>query len=105
MTENLDFAEFIGSMRINAWVREPGINLYVRRSWRSTSGDYHLANMAADIPGAGALTAFLNTYEPRFRFYIENIMEDRLRPFFLKRGYTYTTNDYPRCMIGPERKP
>jgi hypothetical protein len=85
----MSFDEFVvfRSMR-NSWVQEPGIELYVRRSIPSRGTDFDLANMNADRPGSGALTAFLDKYEPLYSFYIENLLNPRLVPYFEKRGYT-----------------
>lgn len=92
----------------SAWTVEPGpLALYVRRALHPDV-DFDLANMNAKTPGKGALTAFLDKYEPHYVFRIENILNKRLVPFFLKRGYTIVPNPhdpenaYP-CLIGPRR--
>jgi len=70
----------------NAWVREPGIDLYVRKSIRK-GVDIDLSNMEADEPGQGALTKFLDKYEPRHVFCVENIHNPRLPAYLERRGY------------------
>lgn len=83
----MTFEQFVKSGPSNAWVREPGIELYVRRSLPSRGTDFDLANMNANPPGVGALTRFLDKYEPQYTFYIENIHNERLIPYFKRRGY------------------
>ena len=72
----MNFKEFTESGLPNAWVKEPGVNLYVRNTkhlpFRST--DFDLANLNAVHPGHGAFTRFLDAHEPNFTFFIENIM-------------------------------
>lgn len=87
----------------NAWVREPGLSIYVRRpTGFSHDADYELASMEADVPGNGALTSFLEMNEKSASFYVENILNDRLIPFFEKRGYRIVgagRNEPDVCMI------
>ncbi len=105
----INFAVFAASQWVNTWLTEPGIALYVRRTpepLKFQRGDFQLATLRAHKPGSGALTAFLDRYEPTNQFFIENIMADRLRDFFKRRGYDYApsrhASEYPYCMIGPE---
>jgi hypothetical protein len=85
------FEEFAHSRRPHwgrADVVEPGIKIYVRRSAMLVhAADFELASLNATVPGGKALTRFLDKYEPRFSFLVENIHEPRLVPFLLKRGY------------------
>lgn len=87
----------------NAWVRESGLSIYVRRpTGFSHDADFELASMEADIPGNGALTSFLEKNENSASFYIENILNDRLVPFLEKRGYRIVGvghNELDVCMI------
>ena len=84
----MDFQRFIESKMRNAWIVEPGIEIYVRISLPSRGTDYDLATAVAASTGRGALTRFLDTWEPRYSFYIENVLDpDRLGKFFLNRGY------------------
>lgn len=74
----------------NQWLYEPGLRLYVRISYplfRPAGVDFDLASMEAEEPGRGALTRFLDRYEARHGFYVENCLNDRLVPYLLRRGY------------------
>jgi hypothetical protein len=89
----MNFDQFrLGMWPRNAWIREPGIRIYVRRSIPGRETDIDLANMEATTPGKGALTAFLDRYEPTHRFYIEQIVNPRLGDFFARRGYQWVDN-------------
>lgn len=97
----INFDDFVKHNYSNTWIKQPGISLYVRKSHRGA--DYEIGNMNAVIPGRKSLTAFLNLYEPQYRFYIEQIFNERLIPYFEKRGYTIIgTYDTPH-MIGPAK--
>jgi hypothetical protein len=98
----MNFEKFVASGFRNAWIEEPGIDLYVRRGWwPETRGDYELGNLQAHKPGKGALTKFLDKYEPKYRFFIENILENpRLEEYFKRRGYMQTDSIIP-CYLGP----
>ena len=80
------FDHFLKDIWRNAWVREPGIELYVRKSIRK-GVDIDLANMNADVLGQGALTRFLDKYEPHHVFCVENIHNPRLPAYLERRGY------------------
>ena len=82
----LTFQAFLASKYRNAWVQEPGIEIYVRRSIR-IGVDIDLANMNADTMGSGSLTKFLDKYEPDLVFCVENIHNPRLPAYFKRRGY------------------
>jgi len=74
----------------NQWLYEAGLRIYVRVShplFRPTEVDFDLANMDADEPGQGALTRFLDRYEPRFGFYVQNCLNERLVLYLQRRGY------------------
>ncbi len=85
----MTFDEFVGTKLRNAWVKEPGmLNLYVRRSLPITGTDFDLANVNCEHPGCGALTRFLDKYEPRHTFFVENVLSERLRDYLIRRRYT-----------------
>lgn len=90
-----DFEAFLKSKLQNAWVLEPGISIYLRKTGSNpyTNCDFDLANMNAKVLGSGSLTKFLDKFEPRFTFRIENILNDRLVPYFQQRGYVITNPD------------
>jgi hypothetical protein len=82
----------------NAWIREPGLNIYVRKTFRLRDSVTHtvdLANVTADVPGSGSLTKFLDRYEPGHIFYLENVFETRLREYYERRGYVIVNNYFP----------
>ena len=82
----MDFLEFVKSDLRNLWISEKGIDIYVRKPTKY-SNYYDLANMNAQTQGQGALTCFLNSYEPIYNFRVENIHNLRLIPYLEKRGY------------------
>lgn len=84
----MNLESFLKSKLRNAWIREPGISLYVRKSIHPDV-DIDLASLEADIPGKGALTAFLNRYEKQFVFRVESILNERLEHYLKNRGYSY----------------
>ena len=89
----MNFEQFVKSKMRNAWIYEPGIKLYVRVSLPSRGTDYDLAAMLATLRGRGALTRFLDTWEPTHSFYIENVLRpERLGKYFLGRGYREVFN-------------
>lgn len=84
----MNFSKFIALDFKNAWIKEPGLDIYIRKCLLPTRcADYELANMTATRPGKGALTVFLDKYEPLYSFYIENVLEQRLVDYFSRRGY------------------
>jgi len=83
----MNFTNFLDSRFRNFWINEPGIDIYVRRSIRK-GVDIDLANMNADTMGTGALTNFLDKYEPNLVFCVENIHNPRLPAYLKRRGYT-----------------
>jgi hypothetical protein len=99
------FKNFSESEFRNAWVMEyETLRLYIRRSPPSMKhrwGDFQLASMINEKPGTGLLTRFLDTWEPKYQFYIENILNPRLFEYFKRRGYTILEEKEPQCMLGP----
>lgn len=96
----MTFEEFIDYRGHSQWVREPGINIYMRKPLIASHGDIELANMSADSPGKGALTRFLNKYESICRFYVENIFNERLIAYLERRGYRITISNGQVCALG-----
>jgi len=99
-----NFQRFYDCKRIrNRHIREPGLWLYVRRSNVYRSAKYgvlfDLANMTADVPGKGALTAFLDAWEPKVGFFVESILNERLVAYLLRRGYAFTN---PKVEFSPD---
>lgn len=99
----MTFLQFTRTKMRSAWLRERGgLSLYVRRSFWPTR-DYELANMSADVPGRGALTRFLDRYEPRFQFYVEAVLNPRLIAYLARRGYRciYCHTGECTCLLAP----
>lgn len=75
-----------------AWVREVnGLTLYVRKPSNVPQMEMtwyvQIGNMQSDNPGSGALTQFLDEHEPNYKFWFENIYNNRLPAYLAKRGY------------------
>jgi len=82
----MNFLAFTRSTVRNAWIREKGINIYVRDSIHPGI-DYDLANLDADKPGAGAFTRFLDKFDKLYTFKVELIHNERLIGYLERRGY------------------
>jgi hypothetical protein len=107
----VNFETFIKLNLRNEWLQEyRSLRLYVRKTpegFKDKWGDYQLASMTSNIPGSGLLTRFLNRYEKKYQFYIENILNPRLITFFEKRGYKVVNDPLKQgspCMMGPKPK-
>lgn len=102
----MNFAQFVANKDLDrAWIRERGIDLYVRRSILPGRGQFEIANMLAKRPGKGSLTRFLDMYEPQYSFFIENVLEPRLEAYLMRRGYHVHPGhtEWPRSFInGPK---
>jgi hypothetical protein len=84
------FQDFVDSDFFNRseWVKEFGVRIYVRKPVSALhSADFEIANIEADNPGRGNLTKFLNEYEPKYSFLYENVMNERLLAYLVRRGY------------------
>ena len=90
----MNLLEFSRSPLRSIWLKEPGLNAYVRKSLYPGI-DIDLANLDALNPGNGALTLFLDTYEPDFTFRVESIHNERLVCYLERRGYTRMKTDSP----------
>lgn len=97
------FDDFVASNLRNCKVTQDGLLLYVRRPFgKRHNADFELAGIDALVPGSGALTAFMNKYGNHYNFFVENILEPRLVPFFERFGYRIVgehLNDPDCCMI------
>lgn len=95
-----DFATSTNKWIRNEIIREPGLTIYVRRSVfgtrhiRGEGVDFDLANLSARKPGNGALTRFLDKYEPQYGFYVELIHNPRLAKYLERRGYVIHSEVY-----------
>jgi hypothetical protein len=82
----MTFDDFLGIPEIhNAWLRENGLQLYVRKSL-PYKGLIELANVNAEKMGKGAFTAFLDRIE-HLPLKVENVISDRFADFFRRRGW------------------
>jgi len=93
--------EFLESPFRNQWLKEPGIQVYVRKPLPGKPYDIELATLNAKHPGKGACTRLLNRLEPKLSIYIENVLEPRFAAYFERRGYQRINNAYggPPCYI------
>ena len=103
----MNLTQFTADYRLrNAWLREPNMSVYVRRSVRILGNNrdivpcLDLASVEVDESkrGTGILTKFLRRFEAEAKslkraVYVESIQEPRLREFLLKNGYTLTGRD------------
>lgn len=80
----------------NGWVHGGGLKLYLRRGYHMINDEITMcidvANVAADNPGNGAFTAFLDWLEPSVALhsgvvFVENILSPRLHQYLEARGY------------------
>lgn len=93
----------------NAWIQEPHMKIYVRRSKRSL--DVHLIESCLDLAsvevsekyrGKGLFTKFVERFEQAAEdldrtVFVESILEPRLVGFFEGRGYKQMDNSTPTC--------
>jgi hypothetical protein len=104
----MNLHEFLSSNKRNAWIEEPGLEIYVRRTIRFLGSRkveiLDIANVSAEKPGQGYFTEFLShaeviTNSLGISIYIENIMDERFEHFFIKRGYKKVTKEYPPSYV------
>lgn len=105
-----------GTLR-NAWLYEPGIQVYVRISARMLGGvrvrALDIANVAVDVDGIGTFTAFLGRAEALRGFdtvFVENVLNEKLAASLAKRGYSHTedfggTPSFYKSIVLPAKKP
>lgn len=87
----MNFEQFLASPLRNAWIKEPGLHIYIRRSIRK-GADIDLAALKATRPGKGKLTAFLDKYESKYVFFVECIFNARLVGYLERRNYVIIDN-------------
>lgn len=98
----MSWQQKIKNMPGRAWIKAPGLKVYVRKSHRcldlSDEGygplarTLDLANVEADDPGHGAFTAWFPEFEAlaeelNRRIFIESVLNRRLRAWFERHGY------------------
>ncbi len=89
----------------NAWLKEPGLEVYVRLTMRRLLGErvetIDIASIQVKKRGCGYFTAFLVRVEKeaiqrKLTIFIENVTDERFGAFFSKRGYCEVSRD-PSC--------
>ena len=103
----MNLHNFISNDKLrNAWIKERGISIYIRRSVRLLDPNSTTATPCLDIGsvevdederGKGIFTAFLSRFEREAEkigraVYVESILEPRLKKFLLKQGYQLVPN-------------
>jgi hypothetical protein len=84
---------FLHSDQRNAWIKENGIEVYVRHSHRAVDDGYiacfDIANVQAKVRGKGRFTSLMTVLEALpINLYIENVTNPRLAAWFARRaGY------------------
>jgi hypothetical protein len=81
----LDFLRFVSSDLTNAYVREHGLSIYVRKNIER--GLYDLANVTAVKAGRGAYTDFLARFADEYPFRVENVLNDRFADYHRRLGW------------------
>lgn len=81
------------SLPINRWFwGYCGLDVYVRYY----NDRLTIANVNAKVQGHGSFTRFLGACEREFDVIVENVINERLEQFLLRRGYHRIENrDYP----------
>ena len=112
---NLD--EFLTSTERNAWIDEPHMKAYVRKSNRLLTVktlqnptlthtpclDMATVEVDEDRRSGGVLTLFIKRFEREAKrlnrgVFVESILEPRLIPFLAKNGYAFVPHT---CMDAP----
>lgn len=79
------FDELLESRAHDAWIREEGLSIYVRKS-RVYKGLIELANINAKKPGNGDFTRFLGRIE-HLPLLVENVITDQFADYFRRRQW------------------
>lgn len=82
----MNFDQFLLSDEVNPWLRERGLQMYVRRN-RVYPGLIDISNVNAVKPGQGAYTAFMERYDHLHAFLFENTLTDRLADWHRRLGH------------------
>jgi len=96
----MNLNQFLSSDEDRAWIKEPHINVYVRKTFHYISKNKYpfldLANVGVKekFRGKGIFKAFLKQFENEAKksnrgVYVESIQEIRLEEFLKKNGYKY----------------
>lgn len=100
----MDLKTFLAGQQRNAWLEEPGIDVYVRRTVRFGNRTLDIANLDAHEPGNGAFKAFLARAERLMdgaTIYFENVHNGRLAEHLRGRGYSDVegTDKHAPCLL------
>jgi hypothetical protein len=96
----MTFDDFLASPMTNAWLKEPGMSVYVRKSL-AYPGLIDLANINAKKPGKGAYKAFLAQYEATVPFRVENVLTARFADYHRRIGWTEIPNEFSPSFLSP----
>lgn len=92
-----------GASLRSAWTSGDGLNVYIRRGQHYLNGEMgfclDIVNVSAHHPGDGAFKKFLDQVEAEVQnsdccdfVFVECILQPRLVPFLMSRGYQMTSN-------------
>ena len=82
----MNIEQFRKSPLKNAWLKQDGLDLYIRKPIRPEV-TLEIASIRAKHPGKGTLTKFLDKYEPNESIYFECVNNELLYRYLLRRGY------------------
>lgn len=100
--------EFVASDLRNAWCAEGAMEIYVRRGRRLVRDEwvnsFDVASASSRKPGSKRFPKIMDEVEALARengfsgVFIENVLNERLCPFFEQRGYIMVSHDgYTPC--------
>jgi len=108
----MNLNQFLSSSLTNAWIKEPYLQLYIRKSTRLYNKQIYqcldLANILVqtNYRGKGIFTKFLTRFEPlafslNKTIFVESILNYNLKNFFLKSGYILDpqSSDFSPCVF------
>lgn len=88
------FEWFVNQTNVrSAYIIEPGLDIYIRKSLPTRGVDWELANIQARPRGKGHFTDFLNKYEGQYSFYVEIVTMPRFQNYLARRGYMKLVDD------------
>lgn len=83
---NMDLRQFIDSPLSNAWISEPGLEYYVRKSVFIV-GVIELASCHNSGEERFGLYRFLKRYAGEIPFYMEQVLNERLAAYMRRLGW------------------
>jgi len=98
----------------NAWIKDGPLSVYIRKSERmfvlgKRVHTIDVANVTVRTPGQGLFTLYLHGVECLAAtrgsvVYVENVIDERFREFFRRRGYTECEGGFGTRSFYLERK-